>query len=172
MPMYSFYNDLRVLRREAKPSAARQISDFMQVRFVAKIVGVQYSIAYGGFFFFGFLFSSIAVVFVDPNLRQELGTWLLDNCGFGIGFILVLLFQHFFLDGYIFENKFSQGRMIKEPRSFGTMMVLMAFYGIFTGLFTVIVRFIIGFGFTAMAICRLDICVLPPHMASKDNSFR
>ena len=172
VPLYSFETDLKVLRKQAKPAFGRIISDYMQVRNVAKIVGVQFSIAYYGFYFYGFLLTCIVVVFLDPNLRQELGTVVLQNLGYVIGYAMVLAFQMFFLDGYIFEKKFSTGRMIKEPRYFSIMMLIMSFYGIFTGLFTVVVRFIFGFGYTTMAVCRIDLCVLPINLAKLDKGFR
>ena len=172
IPMWSFHDDIRVLRKEKKPSPWRNISEFMKVRYVAKVIGVQYSIAYCGVYFYALTLSAILVFFVDPTLRGLLGDLLSKYSGLILGFALVIIFQMYFLDGYIFENKFSKGQFIKEPRYFGVMMLLMAFYGIFTGLFTVLVRFIIGLAYTGMALCRLDISVLPPNLAKQDQAFR
>ena len=118
------------------------------------------------------VYSLIFVVILDPNLAKVVGQLIYQNIGSVIGFIAVLVLKFYFLDGYLFEERLSKGRMIKEPRYFSMMMLIMAFYGIFTGIFTVVMRFLYAFGYTAMATCRVDLCVLPMSMAKVDQAFR
>ena len=118
------------------------------------------------------MYALILVVFLDPNLARFAGQLFYQNIGSVIGFIAVLALKFYFLDGYIFEERLSKGRMIKEPRYFSMMMLIMAFYGIFTGIFTVVVRFLYGFGYTAMAVCRVDLCIVPISMERVDQAFK